>query len=135
MKPQPIIRPATKEDVARATAHLYGQEKTPPVRVLAYVGEVDGRVICVGGVAFYADGQRIAFCDIDDEGRKYPLSLHRGAKMAIAAAHRFGVRKIIVCQKGMHEKTPRWLAHLGFRPMQVAGEMVYASVDAGRRAR
>ena len=123
--PQPILRPATKADIARATAHLYGQEKAAPVRILAYAGEVDGRVICVGGVAFYQGGVRIAFCDVDDEGRKYPLSLHRGAKMAMDAAARFGVRRIVVCRDGMHEKTPRWLAHLGFRQEEVAGGTIY----------
>ena len=122
---KPILRPATREDIAKATAHLYGERRDPPVRILAYAGEVDGRVICVGGVAFYPGGVRIAFCDIDNEGRSYPVSLHRGAKMVMDAARRFGVQRILVCQSGMHEKTPRWLAHLGFRPEDFGGEIVY----------
>lgn len=112
----PELRPATREDVVAAFKHLYGTDKEVPVRIFAYTGRVDGKVIAVGGIALYANGARIAFCDVSDEGRAYPLSLHRGAVMVLKAAKRLRIGTIVVLEgDDVHAKTPNWLAHLGFR--------------------
>lgn len=118
----PELRPATREDIVAAFLHLYGKEQPVPLRVLAKTGRIDGKVVAVGGIAFYPSGARLAFCDISDEGRKYPLSLHRGAKLVLKEAKRFGVKTVVVlCGDDVHEKTPNWLKHLGFR-LDIVGE-------------
>lgn len=84
-------------------------------------GRVDGKVIAVGGIAIYPNGGRVAFCNISDEGRRYPLSLHRGAKMVLQEAKKFGIKRIVVEADGRnHDKTPAWIARLGFVPTVVA---------------
>jgi len=111
----PELRPATRADIVAALRHLGHDEKIPN-RVIAYTGRVDGKVIAVGGIAFYPSGGRVAFCDISDEGRRFPLSLHRGARLVLKEARRFGVKRVVVMDgPEVHAKTPGWLAHLGFR--------------------
>lgn len=112
---KPELRPATRADITAAFTHLYGEARSIPVRVFGYTGSVDGKVIAVGGIAMYPNGARVAFCDISDEGRKYPLSLHRGAKIVLKQARQLGIKRVVVGIDDNHEKTPNWLAHLGFK--------------------
>ncbi len=113
----PELRPATHADVLEAFRTLYGAEKEPPVRILGVTGRLGDRVIGIGGIAFYPNGARVAFCDVSDEGRRFPVSLHRAARMVLENARRFGVRKVVVAAgPDVHEKTPNWLRHLGFVP-------------------
>lgn len=122
----PELRPATRADVEAAFTHLYGEARPIPVRFFGYTGRVDGKVIAVGGIAIYASGARIAFCDISDEGRRYPLSLHRGARIVLKEARRLGIKRIVVGLDDNHEKTANWLAHLGFkRELVAAGEPAF----------
>lgn len=117
----PEIRPATREDVLEAFRHLYGKDCGIPTRFLGYTGRVDGKVIAVGGIALEANGARVAFCDISDEGRAYPLSLHRGAKIVLKQAKKLGIRRIVVLEsEEVHPKSPAWLARLGFKRGMVA---------------
>lgn len=116
----PELRPATRADVEAAFNHLYGETRAVPVRFFGYTGSVDGKVIAVGGIALYPSGARIAFCDISDEGRRFPLSLHRGARLVLKEARRLGIRRIAVGLEDNHEKTANWLAHLGFKSEMVA---------------
>lgn len=117
----PELRPAQRADVLEALHHLYGHDCPIPTRVLAYTGRVNGKVIAVGGIALYQTGGRIAFCDISDEGRAFPLSLHRGAKIVLREAKRLGIKRIVVLEgDDVHAKTPNWLARLGFKRGLVA---------------
>ncbi len=118
----PELRPATQADIVAAFRSLYNEERQIPVRVLAYTGRLGDKVIAVGGVAFYPNGARVAFLDITDEGRRYPLSLHRGAKKVLEQARRHGVKSVIVVDdEQVHDKTPNWLRHLGFVREQING--------------
>lgn len=131
MSANPELRPATRADVEEAFRRLYGEKQEIPCRIFGYTGRVDGKVIAVGGIAIYPTGARIAFCDISDEGRRFPLSLHRGAKIVLREARRLGVRRVVVMDgPEVHEKTPNWLKHLGFKRMLVAGG-AYAFVWEG----
>jgi hypothetical protein len=122
----PEIRPATREDVREAFLNLYGEARDPPVRIIAYTGRVDGRVIAVGGIGIYENGARTAFCDVSDEGRKYPLSLHRAAILVLKKAQRLGIRTIfVVDEERVHQKTPNWLRHLGFEERRGADGLFY----------
>lgn len=117
--PKVELVPATREDYAAATVALHGEATAPPTRIVGFAGKIDGRVIGVGGVAFYPSGVRIAFCEVGDEARKYKVSLHRAALMTIEKAKAMGVRRIVVTEERMHEKTPNWLIRLGFTKMTV----------------
>jgi hypothetical protein len=113
-----VIQPATRETCRAAFEHLYGEAKDVPCRILGFTGSVDGKVIGLGGIAFYANGARVAFCDISDEGRRFPLSLHRSARMLFGQAKKLGVKRVVVLDSAeVHEKTPNWLRHLGFERM------------------
>ena len=110
------IRPATRADVLEAFRNLYGQEKDPPVRIMGFTGRVCDRVIGVGGVAFYPNGARVMFCDISDDGRRFPVSLYRAAKMVLERAKQMRVPCVVVVDgPDVHPKTPNLLRHLGFR--------------------
>ena len=118
MADRPIIQPATRETCRAAFEHLYGEARDVPCRILGFTGSVDGKVIGLGGIAFYANGARVAFCDISDEGRQFPLSLHRAAPMLFDQAKKLGVKRVVVLDSAeVHEKTPNWLRHLGFERM------------------
>ena len=118
----PELRPATHADIVEACRYLYGEEKPIPCRVFAYTGRVDGKVIAVGGIAFMPGGARIAFCDVSDEGRKYALSLHRGAKIVLEQARRLKIKNVVVVDHDAnHAKTPKWLMRLGFEPIENDG--------------
>lgn len=117
--PKVEIVPATREDYEAAMVALHGAPSGAPTRVIGFAGKIDGRVIGVGGVAFYPSGVRIAFCEVGDEARKYKISLHRAALMTIEKAKAMGVRRIVVTEERMHEKTPHWLLRLGFTKMTV----------------
>lgn len=122
--PKVEIVPATREDYEAAMLALHGAPSGAPTRVVGFAGKIGGRVIGVGGVAFYPN-VRIAFCDIGDEARKYKVSLHRAALMTIEKAKQMGVRRIVVTEDRMHEKTPHWLIRLGFEKMTVKGVSFY----------
>jgi len=119
------IVPATREDYERAMVTLYGAAKAAPTRIVAFAGKKDGQVLGIGGIAFYSSGVRMAFCDVGDEGRRHKVSLHRAALMTIAAAKKMGVRKLVVTEDNMHEKSPNWLARLGFEKTSAGGMTLY----------
>ncbi len=117
MSSLPVIRPATRETCRAAFEHLYGEARDVPCRILGFTGSLNGKVIGLGGIAFYANGARIAFCDISAEGRSFPLSLHRAARMLFGQAKNLGIKRVVVLDSAeVHEKTPNWLRHLGFVP-------------------
>lgn len=119
------IVPATRGDYEAATAALHGRSEAAPTRIIGFAGKIDGRVIGVGGVAFYPNGARVAFCDVGDEGRRYKVALHRAALMTILKARAMGVRRLVVPEQGMHEKTPWWLIRLGFDRVSIGGVSFY----------
>ena len=119
------IVPATRDDIITAMLELYGEVRDIPLRVMAFAGRYGNRVLGVGGVAFYPNGARVAFCDVGDEGRKHKIALHKAALMTIEAAKAMKVRTLLVTTDGMHDKTPAWLLRLGFEPKFFEGRAVY----------
>ena len=117
--------PATAADCESAAIALYGKVTAIPVRIAAFAGKLDGRVLGVGGVAFYPNGARVAFCDVGDEGRRHKIALHKAALMTIQLARALRVRRLLVTVNGMHEKTPRWIERLGFVRMEMGKEAAY----------
>lgn len=121
----PILRPATAADVAAFTKSAYGQDQTPPMRIRAFVGEIHGRVIALGGIVFHPDGTRMAFADLTDEARAYPIALHKAALETLKLAGKLRIRRLVATTASGHPAAERWLLRLGFRPVTTAGATVY----------
>lgn len=102
------LRPATRADIAQ----LQGDEPLP-WRVQAIAGEIDGRVIGVGGLVFRPDGVWATVL-LTDEGRRHKLSLHRAARMTLAMAQRAGVHTLYAKAEPGRAGAEMWLERLGF---------------------
>ena len=122
--PKVTLTPATRADFAELAAVSENTPAVPPVRVLALAAKVDGRVIGIGGVAFFPTGQKVAFADITDEARKYPVSIHKAGLAAIDLARRHGIRQLVATGES-HDASRRWLLRLGFLPVDVGAGVNY----------
>jgi hypothetical protein len=108
MKPL-IVRAATREDV---DAFAAPENRVRPT-MRAYVGEVDGKIVVLGGLAFF-EGRWFGFLDVTDEVRPYRIHLMRWAIRVIESARSTGVRFIYVEPDANEPKAKAWLARLGF---------------------
>ena len=105
--PHVIIRPATREDLEAFS----DMPNKPSIR--AWVGELDGRIIGIGGLAL-AKGRWFGFCDLTEEARSYKMTIMRTAKRVLAEARRDGIR-FIYAEASPHEpRAVAWLTSLGF---------------------
>lgn len=120
--PRVTLEPATREDFAELAAVSKKTPAAPPMRMLALAAKVDGRVIGIGGIAFNRYGQKVAFADITEEARKYPVSIHKAGLAAIALAKKQGLKQLVATGES-HEASVRWLIRLGFRPVAVGNEV------------
>ena len=106
------VTPTTPEDV------LEFRQATPPYRIRAVTGRVDGRIVAIGGIAYLPDGGVLSFLEATDEARKYAVTLHREAKRSLSAAARAGHRVVVAVCDYRIEAAPRWLKRLGFEPVE-----------------
>ena len=104
---QLIIRPATAADIEAFST----MTDTPSIR--GYVGEIDGRIIGMGGLAF-ARGWWFAFCNLTEEARAHKMAIMRTAKRILAEARRDGIRFVYVERDPQEPRADVWLASLGF---------------------
>jgi hypothetical protein len=104
----PVIRPATRDDIER----FKGDRDLGP-SVKALVGEVDGNLIALGGLA-YSAGKVVAFLDLKPEARKYKKSMHRAALQVMQMARAGGHRYVYASADPEEPSAERWLARLGF---------------------
>ena len=103
-----IVRSATKADIEAFS----GMADKPTLK--AMVGEIDGRIIGIGGVAL-AKGRWFGFVDLTEEARPYKMHIMRAAKRVLAEAKREGIR-FIYAEASPHEPGAiRWLTSLGFK--------------------
>ena len=104
---RPIVRPATHADIERFSS----LRNKPSLK--AWVADLDGEIVGLGGVAFYA-GRWFAFLDLTDKMRPYRMTLMRAAKRFFADMQAQGV-KFIYAEADLEESNaPRWLGSLGF---------------------
>jgi hypothetical protein len=127
VKPRAVLAHATLADFAELAARSPHTPAQPPVRVMAIAGKVDGRVIAIGGIAFMPNGQRVAFTDITDEARKYPVTMHKAGLIMLALAKKHGIQRL-VARGESHEASERWLLRLGFCK-QIVGEATNYVID------
>lgn len=101
------VRPATAADIA-----AFSEIERPPT-VKAWVGELDGKIIAIGGLA-YGKGRWFAFIDLNDEARPYKMHILRAAKRMLAQARRDGIKYIYAESSPVEPKSVAWMTSLGF---------------------
>jgi GNAT superfamily N-acetyltransferase len=102
-----IIRPATRDDI-----EAFASIKQWP-SLLAVAGEIDGRIVLLGGLAFMR-GRWFAFCELTDEARQHKIAIGRAAKRIFAKAKERGIRFIYAEADPEEPGAVRWLTSLGF---------------------
>lgn len=98
-----------------------------PLRIRAKTVRIDGEIKGIGGLAFLRDGTRVAFLEAaEDDCRKYRVTLHRIARVFMTEARAAGIKRMVASFDGKREASKRWLARLGFEPVQMCdGEVFY----------
>lgn len=102
-----VVRRATREDIV-AFSNI---TNIPTVR--AHVGDLDGKIIAIGGI-MRVEGRWFAFCDLTDEARQYKMTLMRTARRMLAEARARGVRFIYAERDENEPTSAAWLRSLGF---------------------
>jgi len=111
-----IVRRATAEDLAR-----FSDMANKPT-TLAWVGELEGRIIALGGLA-RVNSRWFAFCDLTAEARPFKMAMMRTAKRVMAEAKRQGF-KFVYAQIDHNEPgSVAWITSLGFELDPRSGEL------------
>jgi hypothetical protein len=114
-----IVRPATKADFDLLT------DGPRPFRVRAFTGEVDGRPVAIGGIAYLENDVFGAFLHATDEARKYPVTLHKAGLMILREARALGIKRMVAMADPSVDAAERWLARLWFAPEVVGNTTVW----------
>jgi len=132
------LRPTVAADLAQVT------HETLPIRIRAITAVCDGemedidRVLGVGGIGYRTDGVVIGFAAINEEFRRYPLSLHRAGLAMMKVIRETGVPQVIAVADETVAPAQRWLERLGFTRVLERGIALYvwnASHGAAVRSR
>lgn len=102
-----IVRWATREDIDAFSP----MPNKPTVKAL--VGEIDGRIIGIGGL-FRMGGRWFAFVDLPPEARQHKMAIMRAAKRIMAEVRRMGLRYVYTEADPSEPKAIAWLMSLGF---------------------
>ena len=80
----------------------------------AWVGEVDGKIVGVGGLYFHKS-RWFGFLDITDEARHHKLTLARTGRMVMDEARKMGIRFVYSEVDTDEPNAMRWHELLGFK--------------------
>ena len=80
----------------------------------AWVAELDGKIVGIGGFAF-SHGRWFGFCDLKEALRPHRFTIARTAKKAMREALRQGIRFIYAEADNDEATATRFLTSLGFR--------------------
>lgn len=117
--PKVITRPTTAADLDRAGYTLAFRSRA----VTALLGD---EVLAIGGMAFLPGGKRLAFVNLTDEARRFPVTLHKTAVRFFEDARARGINSILAIADKTVEASDRWLERLGFRFLkEIEGKRVY----------
>ena len=94
-----------------------------PYTVKARVGVVDGKIEAFWGLSF-RHGLVVAFCDLNDGARKYPVLMHKTAKALLRQARDDGHRYVWAEIDPQEPLAQKWLARLGFIPAREDGTVM-----------
>lgn len=104
----PIIRPATAEDLI---AYFGG---TPKESVRAVVADLAGEIIAVGSLVYMRGSVMGLRMDIKPAMRRFPVALHKGAKMLLGMAKKAGIPTVAAVRDAREPRSTQWLKRLGF---------------------
>lgn len=103
------VRAASAEDI-----EAFSDLKNKPT-IKAYVGELDGKIVAIGGLA-YSGGRWFGFCDLTDEARSHKFTIARMGKRIMDEARQMGIRYVYADADIKEPTAVRWLTSLGFTP-------------------
>lgn len=111
------VRPATPADfAAMGIDKIYWRSR-------AMAGEIDGKVIGVGGFAYLQCGTVAAFGAFTDEARKAKVALHKAGLRLMQQVRDAKLKRVVALADCNIEAAERWLRRLGFRPVISHGGM------------
>jgi GNAT superfamily N-acetyltransferase len=124
-KPRKVeLRPAVSADFDQFV------HEPLPYRVRAFTAVRDGEILGIGGLAFLPNEAVAAFLLIKNDARRYRVALHKAGLFTMQEARRLGICRVVaLAQDGIEAAAP-WLLRLGFHPITVDGQTVYAWEDA-----
>jgi N-acetylglutamate synthase-like GNAT family acetyltransferase len=122
-----IVRPAVRADI-EAYHDLPG---APTIR--AVVGEIDGRLVGIGGFALAQGGRWFAFVDLLEEARAHKIAILRAAKRLLAEARRDGIKYIYAETDPGEPRAALWLASLGFEAWTTVRPSWWPSSGRGQK--
>ena len=86
----------------------------PDYRTRAWVGEVNGRIVGMGGICYPPHAVApVVWADLTDEVRGYPVALH---KQGLSFLKTLDHPRLMCMADSAIEAAPRWLKRLGFTP-------------------
>ncbi len=103
--------------------HLIGEPL--PFRIRALTAHVGDQVLGIGGLGYLPDGVVGAFVVMSEEGRKYPVAIHRAGLAAMEMIRASGERRVIALADHFVPAAERWLERLGFEAVTVDGVTAY----------
>jgi hypothetical protein len=101
------VRPATRSDIEAFS------DMTPKPSIRAIAGELDGRVVALGGLVL-AGGRWHAFVDLTEEAAPFKITIARAAIRFLAEARRDGIKFIYAEADTTKPTALAWLTSLGF---------------------
>jgi N-acetylglutamate synthase-like GNAT family acetyltransferase len=108
------LRPATADDF------LVLNGGPPASRCLGFTAISDDKLLGLGALIFGKDGSIWASCIITDDGRKYPLAIHRAGLALMRMARERGFSTVFARAQDSNPAAERWLKRLGFHPIDGA---------------
>jgi hypothetical protein len=105
--PNIVVRDANREDLEKFF------EQPQKFTMKAIVGEIDGKIVAVGGVVL-KKGRWLGFADITDDAKKYKMRIMRHTKLFIERLRKDGVKYIYVKADPDEPKAIAWITSLGF---------------------
>jgi len=108
-----VIRDAKREDMDA----FHGVDRPSDPTIRAWVGEKDGEVMVIGGLARGPDARWFAFFDITEKGsfaREHQILIGRFARQFVSQFDRLGHKYIYATVDQSEENAVNWMERLGF---------------------
>jgi hypothetical protein len=118
-----IVRDARKGDLDA----FHGTDRPNDPTVKAWVGEKDGEVRVIGGIARALDSRWYCFFDIrkgDEQARDRSILIARFAKMFIAEIEKTNIRLIYAVVDETEKNAVNWMKRLGFHVDPVSEKLM-----------
>ena len=97
-----------------------------PHRIRAFTALAGDTVLGIGALGFRPDGTVIAFAQINDEGRRYPVAIHRAGLELMKMIRESRLPLVVAEAQAGNAAAEPWLLRLGFRPVDFNGRKVFA---------